>query len=98
MHVAAHRVVGAVALRADDMLEAMATLWPDDEPSHHWPYVSFEDVAFGPKSIQQPRPRIWFGGDADPVPRRTAPFGDGWAPWLTPPADIPSQLDLLRSG
>jgi len=37
------------------------------------------------------------GGDADAVLRRAARFGDGWAPWLTKPAELPAKMDYLRS-
>ncbi|HVU72345.1 MAG TPA: TIGR03619 family F420-dependent LLM class oxidoreductase [Mycobacteriales bacterium] len=83
--------------RADDYLAAMMALWHDEEPSYEGPYVAFTDVAFGPKPVQQPHPRIWMGGDADAVLRRVARFGDGWAPWLTKPGDLPARLDLLRA-
>jgi len=37
------------------------------------------------------------GGDADAVLQRAARFGDGWAPWLTKPAELPRRMDFLRS-
>ena len=37
------------------------------------------------------------GGDVDASLRRAARFGDGWAPWLTPAAEIPEKLDRIRS-
>jgi alkanesulfonate monooxygenase SsuD/methylene tetrahydromethanopterin reductase-like flavin-dependent oxidoreductase (luciferase family) len=37
------------------------------------------------------------GGDADAVLRRAARFGDGWAPWLTKPDELPAKMDYLRS-
>jgi probable F420-dependent oxidoreductase len=83
--------------RADECLEAMFTLWHDEAPSYQGEYVSFADVGFGPKPVQKPHPPIWFGGDSDAALRRIARFGDGWAPWLTKPADLPARLDMLRS-
>jgi probable F420-dependent oxidoreductase len=82
--------------RADEYLAAMFSLLHDDKPSYHGEFVNFDDVAFGPKPIQQPHPPIWIGGDSDAALRRTARFGDGWAPWQTNPADLPARLDTLR--
>ncbi len=81
----------------DEYLAAIFELWESDLPSFAGEFVTFSDVAFGPKPIQQPRPPIWMGGDADAVLRRAARFGDGWAPWLTVPEQLPARLDFLRS-
>ncbi|BCO34365.1 LLM class F420-dependent oxidoreductase [Mycobacterium heckeshornense] len=81
----------------DEYLAAMFELWGSDSPSFDGEFVKFNDVAFGPKPIQQPRPVVWMGGDADAVLRRAARFGDGWAPWLTKPDELPAKIDYLRS-
>ena len=49
------------------------------------------------RSYQQPRLPIWLGGDAEPVLRRVAKFGDGWSPFRTPPEKFPECLDFIRS-
>ena len=82
---------------ADEYLAAMFELWHSDAPSFDGEFVSFHDVAFGPKPIARPHPVIWMGGDADAVLRRAARFGDGWAPWLTKPDELPAKMDYLRS-
>ncbi|BBX17007.1 LLM class F420-dependent oxidoreductase [Mycolicibacterium duvalii] len=81
----------------DECLAAMYELWTSDNPSFDGEFVKFDNVAFGPKPIRKPRPVIWMGGDADAVLRRAARFGDGWAPWLTKPAELPAKMDYLRS-
>jgi probable F420-dependent oxidoreductase len=81
----------------DEILEAMFELWHSDSPSYDGEFVKFDDIAFGPKPISSPHPTIWMGGDADAVLRRAARFGDGWAPWLTKPDELPAKLDYLRS-
>lgn len=81
----------------DECLAAMYELWASDNPSFDGEFVKFDNVAFGPKPIRKPRPVIWMGGDADAVLRRAARFGDGWAPWLTKPAELPAKMDYLRS-
>jgi probable F420-dependent oxidoreductase len=81
----------------DEYLAAMFELWSSDSPSFDGEFVKFNDVAFGPKPIQEPRPVVWMGGDADAVLRRAARFGDGWAPWLTKPDELPAKIDYLHS-
>jgi probable F420-dependent oxidoreductase len=81
----------------DECLAAMFELWHSESPRFDGEFVQFGDVAFGPKPISRPHPVLWMGGDADPVLRRAARFGDGWAPWLTKPAELPAKLDYLRS-
>ena len=81
----------------DEYLAAMLELWHSDSPSFHGEFVSFDDVAFGPKPIQKPHPPIWIGGDADAALRRAARFADGWSPWLTPPDQLPARMEFLRS-
>ena len=80
---------------ADEYLEAMFELWHSDSPSFDGDFVKFSDIAFGPKPISKPHPTVWMGGDADAVLRRAARFGDGWAPWLTKPDELPSKMDYL---
>jgi probable F420-dependent oxidoreductase len=82
---------------ADESLAAMIELWHSDAPSFDGEYVAFDDIAVGPKPIQKPHPPVWIGGDADGSLRRAARFGDGWAPWLTKPDELPAKMDYLRS-
>src|SRR3979409_2080660 len=82
---------------ADEYLEAMFELWHSDSPRFDGDFVKFDDIAFGPKPISKPHPAVWMGGDADAVLRRAARFGDGWAPWLTKPDELPPKMDYLRS-
>jgi probable F420-dependent oxidoreductase len=81
----------------DECLEAMFELWHSESPSYDGEFVKFDDIAFRPKPISTPHPTVWMGGDADAVLRRAARFGDGWAPWLTKPDELPAKLDYLRS-
>lgn len=81
----------------DEYLEAMFELWHSDTPTFIGEFVRFADIAFGPKPIGEPHPVIWMGGDADAVLRRTARFGDGWAPWQTKPAELPAKMDYIQS-
>jgi probable F420-dependent oxidoreductase len=81
----------------DEYVQAMIALWTEDSPAFEGKYVSFRDVRFAPKPVQQPRLPLWFGGDAEAPLRRIAKWGDGWAPFLTPPEKFPETLDFIRS-
>jgi probable F420-dependent oxidoreductase len=82
---------------ADEYLAAILELWTSDSPNFDGTYVSFGNVAFGPRPVQRPHPPIWIGGDADAALKRAARFGDGWIPFLTPPDDIAARVDFIKS-
>ena len=82
---------------SEEYIQAILALWTQDVPEFDGRYVSFHDIAFEPKPVQQPHVPVWFGGDADPVLRRTARYATGWWPFLTPPEAIPDRLDYIRS-
>jgi probable F420-dependent oxidoreductase len=75
----------------DEYLRAMRELWTSDSPAFHGTYVSFEDVSFFPKPVQQPSIPILVGGSGPRPLRRVAEIGDGWFP-------MTATLDDLRSG
>ena len=82
---------------ADEYVAAMIELWTKDEPEFEGEFVSFKNVGFGPKPIQQPGVPIWFGGDAQAVQKRVAKFGNGWSPFRTPPETFPDCIDFIKS-
>jgi probable F420-dependent oxidoreductase len=65
----------------DEYLRAMKVLWTEDEPSFSGKYVSFSNIVFEPKCVQEPHVPIWIAGGAAPAPlRRVVEIGDGWMP------------------
>lgn len=82
---------------ADEYLAAMLQLWRSDKPEFEGKYVSFKDVGFAPKPVQKPYMPVWLGGDALPVLKRVAKFGDGWAPQVGRPETIPDSIDTIKS-
>jgi probable F420-dependent oxidoreductase len=80
----------------DEYLDAMRVLWTEDDPAFDGEFVSFRDVKFEPKPLQQPHPRIWIGGNSLAALRRAARHG-GWMPWLVTPDELPARLDELRA-
>jgi hypothetical protein len=80
----------------DEHIDAMIELWTADEPRFEGKYVSFKDIVFDPKPVQQPLP-LWFGARTKPALRRIARVGDGWAPSGLLHEEIPGWLDYIRS-
>lgn len=63
--------------RTDEMLEAMAALWSDDDASYDGEFVSFEHVASNPKPVGGAVP-IVVGGKSRAAARRAARYGSGY--------------------
>ena len=82
---------------SEEYVQAIIELWTKENPQFEGKYVSFRDVAFEPKPVQQPHLPIWFGGDADAALRRVARYGSGWWPFLTKPEDIPARIEFIKS-
>lgn len=64
--------------RTDEYLRAMLTLWTQEPASFQGRFVSFKDVRFGPKPVQQPHIPIWVGGHSPAALRRAVTFGEAW--------------------
>lgn len=68
-----------------------------DEVKAAWSDEFVGDVGLRPRPVQQPRPPIWVGGSSRPALRRVAERADGWIPQGTPRAEMPEQLDYIRT-
>lgn len=79
----------------DEYLAAMIELWTSKVPEFSGEFIDFSDIRFDPKPVHG-RPAIWIGGDSDAALRRAARFGDCWAPWQTPPSEIPAKVARIR--
>ena len=66
----------------DEQLEIISRLWTEEHSSYKGQFYNFNDVAFYPKPIQQPRIPIWIGGEGVHAHRRTAKYGDAWFPYF----------------
>ncbi|MDH3714251.1 MAG: LLM class F420-dependent oxidoreductase [Gammaproteobacteria bacterium] len=64
----------------NEYLEACKILWTEDDPRYNGEYVSFANISFLPKPVQQPHPPIWVGGESPAALRRTVRYGDAWYP------------------
>ncbi|MCH2173411.1 TIGR03619 family F420-dependent LLM class oxidoreductase [Myxococcota bacterium] len=77
----------------DEYLQAINSLWTQEEPSFDGCFASFDGIVFEPKPSRVP---IWIGGNSPAAIARAARSGDGWVPWKITTDDLPALLDELR--
>ena len=75
----------------DEYLRAIKELWSSDTPRFDGKYLSFDDVSFYPKPVQNPHIPIFIGGTGPRPFQRVAELGDGWFP-------MTASVDTIRSG
>ena len=82
----------------DEQLEIISQLWTDEHISFKGQFYNFQDVAFYPKPIQQPRIPIWVGGEGVHAHRRTARYGDAWFPYFVEisPGELKAGFDNVQ--
>jgi probable F420-dependent oxidoreductase len=72
-----------------ERVEAMRTIWTEQEASYHGEHVSFERIWSWPKPVQRPGPPVLVGGNGPTVLDRVLRFGDAWMPnYLGDPDDL----------
>jgi probable F420-dependent oxidoreductase len=83
----------------DEQLEIISRLWKEEHISFNGQFYRFQDLAFYPKPIQQPRIPIWVGGEGIHAQRRTAKYGDAWFPYYIEitPAELRTGYDNVLS-
>jgi probable F420-dependent oxidoreductase len=65
---------------ARERIEAMKTIWSEEEPEYHGEFVNFDKMKQWPKPRQKPHPPIIVGGAFPYAARRAIRYGDGWIP------------------
>ena len=67
----------------DEYIQAMKSIWADDEPEYNGEFINFSKIKSYPKPVQSPHPPLISGGGVGP---RTLDFTarncDGWMPIL----------------
>jgi probable F420-dependent oxidoreductase len=63
-----------------ERIEAMKTIWTEDEASYHGRHVDFERIWSWPKPVQDPHPPVIVGGNGERVLDRVITYGDEWMP------------------
>src|SRR5260370_37264532 len=74
------RVCGSRHKLARERIEAMKTIWTEEEPEYHGEFVNFDKMKQWPKPAQKPHPPIIVGGAFPYAARRAIRYGDGWIP------------------
>jgi alkanesulfonate monooxygenase SsuD/methylene tetrahydromethanopterin reductase-like flavin-dependent oxidoreductase (luciferase family) len=73
-------VFGARNRLARERIEAMQTIWTQDEPSYEGEFVKFGPMSQWPKPFQKPHPPVIVGGAFPYAARRAIRYGNGWIP------------------
>ena len=81
--------------RMDEGIEVLTRVWTEESVTHDGRFYPFEDVTLLPRPVQQPHPRLWFGGRGPACRRRTASHGAGWFPYLMTPERYADGLAAL---
>jgi probable F420-dependent oxidoreductase len=63
-----------------ERVEAIKTIWTQDEPEYHGKQVDFDPIWSWPKPLQQPHPPVLVGGTGEKVLDRVLRYGDAWMP------------------
>lgn len=64
--------------RADDYVDALRSLWGDEQPSFDGEFASFGAIQIRPQPLQRPRPPIVASGMSTAARRRAVGRCDGW--------------------
>ena len=79
-----------------ERIEAMKTIWAEDEATYHGEHVDFDRIWSWPKPVQRPHPPILVGGNGPHVLDRVLAFGDEWMPNRLPDDQIIPRFQELR--
>jgi len=82
--------------RCDEYIDVMRVLWSQRRPAFSGEFVSFGQVVFEPKPVQQPGIPIVIGGNSPAALRRVARRGDGWHGWKMTVPELRERLDHLE--
>lgn len=83
--------------RMDEALDVCRRLWSEPRVEYDGEFFSFAPVAFEPKPVQRPWPRLQIGGESPAALRRAARFGDGWLSMEQAPDTITPVISRLRA-
>ena len=81
----------------DEYIKAMKVLWTEDRPSFEGRYVSFGNLVFLPKCVQEPHVPLWIGGASRPAMRRAAHLGDCWCPNAGGPESLAKDIAWTKA-
>ena len=81
--------------RTTEYIEAMRSIWNDEDPIYAGDHVSFAGVKAFPRPIQRPGPPVVMGGHSRPAWRRTVTHSEGWYGFMLDPQATSQNLEGL---
>jgi probable F420-dependent oxidoreductase len=84
--------------RFGECLDAITSLWTEEEATYHGEFVSFDRAWMWPKPAQRPHPPILVGGDGPTVEDRVIVYGSAWIPNYSPDAIQRHAAMVQRAG
>jgi probable F420-dependent oxidoreductase len=82
---------------ADELIDALGTLFNDPRPEFHGKFFDFGPIGFEPKPVQRPRPKLHVGGFGAHTLRRAALRGDGYYAGARSPEEVAANVAALRA-
>jgi probable F420-dependent oxidoreductase len=80
-----------------ERVEAMKTIWTEDEAEYHGEHVDFDPIWSWPKPLQQPHPPVIVGGTGEKVLDRVLAYGDEWIPnRIASVEELKERIERLR--
>lgn len=84
------------AHRTREYVEAMRTLWGEENSTYKGEFVNFENARSFPKPAHGGKLPILVGGQTDPALKRAAEYGDGWCGFNLTPEETAQKISRLR--
>ena len=82
--------------RSIEYIEAMRSIWHDDEPSYNGTYVSFDGVKANPRPVNPLGPPVIMGGHSKPAWRRTVTHCQGWYGFMLDPENTAKNIAGIK--
>lgn len=80
----------------DERIEAIKALWTDEPAEYHGEYVDFPSSYIRPKSVRQPHPPIYIGGNSNATMKRVVRHEAGWISNPFPIEEVTRRVEQLR--
>ncbi len=80
-----------------ERIEAMKTIWTEDDAEYHGDLVNFDPIWSWPKPVQRPHPPIYLGGHGPKTLQRVVNYCDGWMPIPARAGHLADEIADLRA-
>lgn len=85
------------AMRTEEYVEVMRTLWREDAASFDGEYTRFVNVRSYPKPLGAGPVPVILGGNSDRALDRVAAYGDGWYGFNLSMDELPERIEYLAT-